>query len=363
MSRHTAQATYRGRHGSTESEHKRRRFATTHGRRRIATFTSSESDSDMSYSMTSEEEEEEEEEESVLVVTDKNKDTATVPPPQTEATTETTKAPTRPSRPRKSRPTPPSAHAILENLLNEDQEFHRMAQRMWEEKGIQALREAEQAAQQAYAAHREAMINGQVPGVMGGSSVPSTSVETADTCARSRPLDLAHWRQVKNIQNIHYPDRRRLALSGVMARLTSRLNRANHRQMMVGIDARRRGAQSSVAGGVTTASTASHEAGGDTDIFKFNQLRVRKKQLRFARSSIHAWGLFAMERIEANEMVIEYIGEIVRQKVADYREKIYERSGIGSSYLFRIDDDTVIDATKKGNVARFINHCCTVSKA
>lgn len=60
-------------------------------------------------------------------------------------------------------------------------------------------------------------------------------------------------------------------------------------------------------------------------------------------------------------MVIEYIGEIVRQKVADNREKIYEQMGIGSSYLFRIDDDTIIDATKTGNLARFINHSCDVS--
>ncbi|KAG4081302.1 hypothetical protein H8356DRAFT_1321915 [Neocallimastix lanati (nom. inval.)] len=81
-------------------------------------------------------------------------------------------------------------------------------------------------------------------------------------------------------------------------------------------------------------------------------------ELKFAKSAIHEWGLFAMERIDANDMVIEYIGEIIRQKIADIREKQYERMGIGSSYLFRIDDDTVIDATKKGNLARFINHCC-----
>ena len=56
-------------------------------------------------------------------------------------------------------------------------------------------------------------------------------------------------------------------------------------------------------------------------------------------------------------MVIEYIGEVVRL-IADVREKRYERTGIGSSYLFRIDDDTAIDATKKGNLARFVNHCC-----
>lgn len=99
----------------------------------------------------------------------------------------------------------------------------------------------------------------------------------------------------------------------------------------------------------------------DSDILKFNQLKSRKKQLKFAKSPIHDWGLFAEEHIDANDMVIEYVGEIIRQQVAEEREKQYERCGIGSSYLFRVDDDTVIDATKRGNVARFINHCCSVS--
>ena len=43
-------------------------------------------------------------------------------------------------------------------------------------------------------------------------------------------------------------------------------------------------------------------------------------------------------------MVIEYVGELVRQQVADRREKAYERQGIGSSYLFRVDEDLVVDA-------------------
>jgi histone-lysine N-methyltransferase SETD1 len=80
--------------------------------------------------------------------------------------------------------------------------------------------------------------------------------------------------------------------------------------------------------------------------------------IRFERSAIHDWGLFALEAITADDMVIEYIGEVVRLKVADAREKRYEKVGIGSSYLFRVDDEVVIDATMKGNVARFINHCC-----
>jgi len=65
-----------------------------------------------------------------------------------------------------------------------------------------------------------------------------------------------------------------------------------------------------------------------------------------------------LEPIEQHDMVIEYIGEVIRQKVADIREKRYEKMGIGSSYLFRIDEDTIIDATRKGNLARFINHSC-----
>ena len=83
---------------------------------------------------------------------------------------------------------------------------------------------------------------------------------------------------------------------------------------------------------------------------KFNQLKTRKKQLKFSRSPIHDWGLYAMEPISQGEMVIEYVGELIRQQVADKREKYYERMGIGSSYLFRVDDDAVVDATKKGNL-------------
>lgn len=99
----------------------------------------------------------------------------------------------------------------------------------------------------------------------------------------------------------------------------------------------------------------------DSDLLKFNQLKFRKKHLKFAKSAIHDWGLFAMEPIAADEMVIEYVGQMVRPSVADQRETKYEATGIGSSYLFRIDLETIIDATKCGNLARFINHSCNVS--
>lgn len=67
----------------------------------------------------------------------------------------------------------------------------------------------------------------------------------------------------------------------------------------------------------------------------------------------------------SGDMVIEYAGEVIRAVLADQREKRYEamsgRRGVGGCYMFRIDDNLVVDATLKGNAARFINHSCDVS--
>ena len=99
----------------------------------------------------------------------------------------------------------------------------------------------------------------------------------------------------------------------------------------------------------------------------FSAFQSRKKQLLLMRSSIHSWGLFAgHEPIDPGDMVIEYVGELVRLSVANLRERRLEEraandsasASIACSYLFRLDEHWVIDATYKGNLARFINHSC-----
>jgi histone-lysine N-methyltransferase SETD1 len=121
----------------------------------------------------------------------------------------------------------------------------------------------------------------------------------------------------------------------------SRANRASNRRLMNDIN------------------ISKNMSGAEGDALRFNQLKKRKKLVKFHRSAIHNWGLYAQENITANDMIIEYVGEQVRQRVADLREVKYDMQGVGSSYLFRIDEDTVIDATKMGGIARFINHSCT----
>jgi len=86
-------------------------------------------------------------------------------------------------------------------------------------------------------------------------------------------------------------------------------------------------------------------------------LLSKQKNIQFGKSCIHSWGVFALEDIASEEMVVEYIGEYIDEKIANLREKLYEKQGY-DDYMFRVDDNLIIDATKKGNLARFINHSC-----
>lgn len=106
-----------------------------------------------------------------------------------------------------------------------------------------------------------------------------------------------------------------------------------------------------------------------------------KKSVGVYRSHIHGRGLFCTRDIEAGksgdeflqnfpaydsslagEMVIEYAGELIRSTLTDKRERYYDSKGIGC-YMFKIDDNLVVDATMSGTAARFINHSCDVSDA
>ncbi|RNA03907.1 histone-lysine N-methyltransferase 2B [Brachionus plicatilis] len=91
---------------------------------------------------------------------------------------------------------------------------------------------------------------------------------------------------------------------------------------------------------------------------KYRHLKdFSKSALVVKRSPIHGRGLFTLVDLSQGQMIIEYSGEIIRNEVCDKREKFYESKGIGC-YMFRIDEFEVIDATTKGNQARFINHSC-----
>lgn len=87
-------------------------------------------------------------------------------------------------------------------------------------------------------------------------------------------------------------------------------------------------------------------------------LKTWRRRTVVLRSAIEGWGVYATEDITGGEMVIEYMGDLIRPLVSDDRELYYDSKGIGC-YMFELTKYKFIaDATVRGNRARYINHSC-----
>lgn len=80
------------------------------------------------------------------------------------------------------------------------------------------------------------------------------------------------------------------------------------------------------------------------------------KRVIVRRSSVHGKGVFATRPLAAAERVLQYKGEIVSWRDAVRRHR---REGIeGHTFLFGLSDGSVIDGSRGGNSARWLNHSC-----
>lgn len=89
---------------------------------------------------------------------------------------------------------------------------------------------------------------------------------------------------------------------------------------------------------------------------KKNSFMVRRV-LALRRSGIHGKGVFARVAIPAGTRLIEYRGERISVAEADARYP-YDPDTPYHTFLFQIDDEVVVDAAVRGNMARWINHSC-----
>ncbi|ESQ27447.1 hypothetical protein EUTSA_v10018466mg [Eutrema salsugineum] len=89
---------------------------------------------------------------------------------------------------------------------------------------------------------------------------------------------------------------------------------------------------------------------------KFQKCEYAKTKL--VKSEGRGWGLVAVEEIKAGQFIIEYCGEVISWKEAKRRAQTYETHGVKDAYIISLNASEAIDATKKGSLARFINHSC-----
>jgi uncharacterized protein len=87
------------------------------------------------------------------------------------------------------------------------------------------------------------------------------------------------------------------------------------------------------------------------------EARTKRRRIAVRNSPIHGRGVFALKRISKGTRIIEYKGDLITDKEADRRySRIHEHSP--HTMLFSLDGGLVIDATRRGNSARWINHSC-----
>jgi SET domain-containing protein len=74
-------------------------------------------------------------------------------------------------------------------------------------------------------------------------------------------------------------------------------------------------------------------------------------------SPIHGRGVFARRSIRKGKKIIEYRGDRTSWKIASRRPDS-DPDNPFHTFIFELDDGTVIDAGVRGNAARWINHSC-----
>jgi uncharacterized protein len=82
-----------------------------------------------------------------------------------------------------------------------------------------------------------------------------------------------------------------------------------------------------------------------------------KRPFEVRRSRIQGRGVFATRKIRKGAEIIEYRGEIIDDDEADRRYP-WSDDERHHTFLFALDNGDIIDAGKRGNAAKYINHSC-----
>jgi hypothetical protein len=89
--------------------------------------------------------------------------------------------------------------------------------------------------------------------------------------------------------------------------------------------------------------------------------RFQRKQyadVSVIKTEKKGYGLRTDKDLQANDFIFEYIGEVINEPTFRRRTIQYDDEGIKHFYFMSLTKSEFVDATKKGNLARFCNHSC-----
>lgn len=90
-------------------------------------------------------------------------------------------------------------------------------------------------------------------------------------------------------------------------------------------------------------------------------MRFQRKQyadVSVIKTEFKGYGLRANENLTEGQFIYEYVGEVVDENRFRKRRLDYDKEGIKHFYFMSLGKNEFVDATKKGNLARFCNHSC-----
>ncbi|KAK9084519.1 hypothetical protein Syun_031535 [Stephania yunnanensis] len=94
-----------------------------------------------------------------------------------------------------------------------------------------------------------------------------------------------------------------------------------------------------------------------SDLCTNRPFRIEKK-VNVVKTECCGWGVEAAESIKKGDFIIEYLGEVIDDALCEQRLWDIKDRGDQNFYMCEIRKDFTIDATFKGNAARFLNHSC-----
>jgi SET domain-containing protein len=89
-----------------------------------------------------------------------------------------------------------------------------------------------------------------------------------------------------------------------------------------------------------------------------SKLHAAPAAVSVRRSPIQGRGVFAREPIAGGTRILEYTGERITSAEADAGAADDDSSRAHHTVFFYVDDDTVIDGSRGGSEACFVNHSC-----